>query len=396
MKKNSILFLTLSFTVLSNLNAQTTLPKPDHVVFVLLENYNYSGIIDTAGNAPNDPYINSLYNDPTTATFTGSYAISHPSLPNYLDLYAGNAYGVTTDNIPTNTPWSYCNLGASVISAGYTWGAYSESMPSVGYTGSSSGNYAEKHCPWVIFQGTGTNQVPASTNMPFTMFPDSLHYNTLPTVSWVIPNMVDDMHDPSYNAAVAISNGDTWLKNNLGSLIRWCKANNSLLILTFDEDDGIIVAGFQTGNNRIATMFIGGMVNGGHYPERIDHYSVLRTVEDMYGLPRCGNSATATTITDVWKPQVGIAQNKNINNTVSLYPIPASEKLSVHVMADNEEKITLTITDLSGKTVKQEEVNITSGNNTFETDIKNMADGFYLLKLSGSYINHTEKFVISK
>jgi autotransporter-associated beta strand protein len=79
--------------------------------------------------------------------------------------------------------------------------------------------------------------------------------------------------------------------------IQWAKTHNSLFILTFDED-----AEDQTGadTQRIFTMFVGSMVQQGQYSEYIDHYSVLRTIEDMYGLPYAGHSATAAPITDVW------------------------------------------------------------------------------------------------
>ena len=71
-------------------------------------------------------------------------------------------------------------------------------------------------------------------------------------------------------------------------------SNNSLLIVTFDEDQG-------TSSNHIATIFVGPMVKPGKYAEKINHYNVLRTIEDMFGLGRLGSSKSATPITDVWK-----------------------------------------------------------------------------------------------
>jgi hypothetical protein len=66
-----------------------------------------------------------------------------------------------------------------------------------------------------------------------------------------------------------------------------------LLIVTWDEDDG-------TQKDRIPTIFVGQMVHPGQYNEFINHYNVLRTIEDMYGLPYAGNSSTVTPITDIW------------------------------------------------------------------------------------------------
>jgi phosphatidylinositol-3-phosphatase len=96
------------------------------------------------------------------------------------------------------------------------------------------------------------------------------------------------MHDGT------IQQGDRWLQTNLMPYVTWAQNNNSLLIVQFDEDDG-------TSGNHIVTIFVGPTVRPGKYSERINHYNVLRTIEDMYGLPDLGRTATATSITDVWK-----------------------------------------------------------------------------------------------
>jgi hypothetical protein len=96
-----------------------------------------------------------------------------------------------------------------------------------------------------------------------------------------------------------ITTADTWLKDHIDGYLQWAKKNNSLLILTFDE-------GKDSGTNRIATIFVGPMVKHGQYNEKIDHYSLLRTVEDMFGLTHAGSSATATPITDCWKGKTEI------------------------------------------------------------------------------------------
>jgi hypothetical protein len=250
-----------------------SMPRPDHVVVVMFENTSASSIV---GN-PNAPYFNQLAS--SGANFTQSYAIQHPSQPNYLDLFSGSNQGVNDDSCPHT--FSTDNEAAQLIAKGLTFTGYSEDLPSAGSTSCSSGNYARKHVPWVNF----TN-VPAADNQPFTSFPSD--YSQLPTVSWVIPNLCDDMHNCS------IGTGDTWLKNNLDSYVQWAKTHNSLLITTFDEDDS------SSSANRIATFFNGTPVKAGTYSEHIDHFSVLRTIEDMYGLPYAGAAAQATSITDVW------------------------------------------------------------------------------------------------
>ncbi|MBC7476325.1 MAG: acid phosphatase [Candidatus Sericytochromatia bacterium] len=256
-----------------------SLPKPDHVVIVMLENHAATNIV----GATTAPYLNSLTK--TGALFVQSYGLTHPSQPNYLLLFSGSNQGVTDDNVPINLPFTVPNLGASLIKKGLTFTGYSESLPSVGFDGPTSHSYARKHSPWINWQGSGNNGISPNFNQPFSSFPKD--YNKLPNVSFVIPNLADDMHDGTISAS------DTWVKNNLDSYIQWANKNNSLLIITFDEDD-------KSHNNQITTVFTGQMVKQGNYNEKITHYNILRTLEDIYGLPYAGMSSNNTPITDCW------------------------------------------------------------------------------------------------
>jgi hypothetical protein len=258
------------------------LPKPDHIVIVVEENHSDTQIIGSTSA----PYINALSTDLYSANFTESYAITHPSQPNYLDLYSGSNQGVTNDDDPPNDPFITPNLGRQLIDAGRSYSTYSESLPYAGYNGDNYGAYARKHNPAANWMGTGINQIAPSTNQPFTAFPSD--YTKLPTVSIVIPDKNNDMHDGS------ISTADLWLRNYLDNYIQWSKTHNSLFILTFDEDD-------SKDDNRIVTIFCGSMVKSGQYSTQINHYNVLRTIEDMYRLPYAGNASNAKTIDNCWK-----------------------------------------------------------------------------------------------
>jgi len=258
----------------ARLEAALPAVPPSHVVIVMEENHTSGEIIGSS----DAPYINSLA--ASGALMTQSFAITHPSEPNYLALFSGSTQGVTDDGCPYT--YSGPNLGAALLAAGKTFVGYSESMPSAGYTGCDSGTYARKHNPWVNF----TN-VPAASNQMFSAFPSG-NFEALPTVSFVIPNLNDDMHDGT------VQEGDAWLKANLDAYVQWANANNSLLIVTWDEDD-------SGGDNQIATIICGQMVQPGLYPETINHYNTLRTVEDLYGLPPSGSAAQAAPITDIWK-----------------------------------------------------------------------------------------------
>jgi hypothetical protein len=92
-----------------------------------------------------------------------------------------------------------------------------------------------------------------------------------------------------------VATGDAWLESRLDGYVQWATSHNSLFILTFDEDAG------NTATNQILTIFVGPMVLAGDYPTRIDHYSLLRTLEDMYGVPATGKAANAEPITAIWK-----------------------------------------------------------------------------------------------
>jgi phosphatidylinositol-3-phosphatase len=251
-----------------------SLPRPNHVVIVIEENRAFAQIIGLSSA----PYLNTLANE--GALFTHSFAITHPSEPNYLALFSGSTQGIVDDSCPHT--FSGPDLGEELLAAHDSFAGYSESLPGTGYTGcSASALYARKHNPWVNF-----TDVPSSDNLPWTSFPSN--YNSLPTISIVVPNLQDDMHDGT------IQQGDTWLQQHLSGYIQWAKTQNSLLVVTWDEDDG-------TQTNQIPTIIVGQMVKSGQYSETINHYTILRTLEDMYGLSYAHNSATASPITDCWQ-----------------------------------------------------------------------------------------------
>lgn len=247
-------------------------PTPAHVVIVVEENRSQSNII---GNKA-APFINQLAAG--GAMMAQSFAETHPSEPNYYALFAGNT--LVNDNVCPVNAGDTPNLGSQLLGAGYTFTGFAESLPGPGSADCRAGKYARKHVPWASF----TN-IPASRSLPFTAFPSN--YAGLPTVSMVIPNLDNDMHDGS------IAQGDRWLYQNLSQYASWARANNSLLILTWDEDD-------NTARNQIPTVIYGAGVRPGTYDQPISHYNVLSTLEQMYGLPKLGYATRAPAITDIW------------------------------------------------------------------------------------------------
>ena len=237
-----------------------------------MENHAREEVI---GN-PAAPYLTALA--ARGRDFTNSHAVTHPSQPNYLALYSGSTQGSTDDSCPHT--FGGGNLGEQLISAGYSFAGYSEGMPTSGYIGCAAGGYARTHNPWVDFAA-----VPAASNRTFAQFPHD--YATLPTVAIVVPDLCHDMHD------CPVGIGDAWLAGNIDRYARWATTHDSLLVLTFDEDDG-------STDNQIPTLLVGPMLTPGSDPQHIDYYTLLRTLEDLYQLPALGQAAARTPISDAW------------------------------------------------------------------------------------------------
>jgi len=272
------------------------IPRYRHVIIVMEENHAYNELIGSS----NSPFISMLARN--GASFTDSHGIGHPSQPNYLAFFSGSTQGVIDDQcLDKVSPYHTPNLAAALLKKRLTFKGYAQTMPSAGYMGclrllsniTGGSLYARKHCPWVNWIGTGENNIPASVSVPFTSFPKD--FNKLPAVSFVIPDMDYDMHNiggPGDTAA--IKRGDKWLKDNLSAYAAWAKKHNSLLIVTFDEDDYN-----PQNNNHIPTIFYGAKVKTGQYGQTINHNNVLHTLEVMYGLP-AADDVSAAPINDVW------------------------------------------------------------------------------------------------
>lgn len=267
MKRFAFILLLSTHPVLA-----AVLQRPDHVVIVVEENKAYDQIIRSA----EAPYINTLAS--RGILFTRAYAVTHPSEPNYLALFAGSAYGVTSDACPVGLHGP--NIADSLKQHGLSFAIYSEGLPAAGDRGCGYGDYRRKHNPVANWRDL------AAVNLPLSAFPKD--FARLPTVSWVIPDLQHDMHDGT------IAQGDTWLQRHLAAYADWAAHHNSLLIVTWDEDD-------RWSGNHISTLIVGQPVRRGRSAQRIDHYDVLRTIEEMYGLPLLNKTAQAHTIEGVWR-----------------------------------------------------------------------------------------------
>jgi acid phosphatase len=295
MNKKRSLFLTtliLVFVLYScrpenNLDQfQRRIPVFNKIVVVIGENERASTVFDSLLNAP---FINSLAH--SGAEFTASFGIQHPSQPNYLCLFSGSNQGVSDNDKPA-AHFTSVNLARELLNAGKTFCCFSEDLPYTGFDDQFSGLYARKHNPVSNWTGSGPNQVPESYNRPFSEMPSD--FSHLPSVSFVIPNLCNDGHDLCAPDSNRTKQFDRWLENNFSVYANWCIHNNSLLIVTYDEDD-------WTSDNRIATVFYGAHVKQGVYADTMNHFTLLRTIEDAMNLSKhCGAASAEKPIDFCW------------------------------------------------------------------------------------------------
>jgi hypothetical protein len=265
-------------------SADTAVPNFDHIFVIVMENKANGAVNPTA-----TPYMSSLAAN--GAQLTQSYAVTHPSLPNYLALTGGSTFGVTTD-CETCYLGSAPNIASDRIEpSGRSWKAYMESMPTACGL-SSTATYAVKHNPFVYYDDIRTNPAECGNDVPYSQLATDLSSAaTTPSFGWITPNICNDAHDCS------ITTGDTWLSNNVPALLASpaFTTQRSLLVLTFDEDD-------QSDGNHIPTILVGsGITPGTQSSAPYTHYSVLKTIETAWSLPPLtANDAAAQPIADIF------------------------------------------------------------------------------------------------
>jgi len=239
--------------------ASNFMPAYDHIVVVVEENHSFGEII---GN-PQAPYINSLASG--GALLTNYHAVTHPSEPNYLALYAGSTFGVADDADHAEPDPT---LATVLQAAGKTFTGYVE-------PGSP-----RKHNPWESFpEGTSVEQ---STDA----FPAD--FSQLPAVSFVVPNQDDDMHDGT------VAQADAWLKAHIDAYAQWAVRHHSLLMVVWDEDD-------RSAGNRIPGILYGANINPGAYDTAFNHYDILASLAGSFALTAPNNGATAAGLSGMFK-----------------------------------------------------------------------------------------------
>jgi hypothetical protein len=241
----------------------------DHVVWIVMENEANVSIMGSSSA----PYINALAQQCGSAS--QFYAETHPSLPNYIAMTSGSTQGIVDDNGPSshllNVPSIFSQLPGG-------WRALQESM-TANCLLYNSGLYAVRHNPATYFSNIRTEC--GARDVPLGSTPDLSARFT-----FVTPNLCNDMHDCS------VATGDAWLKSFLGKVFATPEygAGRTAVFLTWDEDD-------SGHGNRIATLVAAPSIAPGTVSaQTFNHYSMLRTTEEMLGLGFIGNAASAASM----------------------------------------------------------------------------------------------------
>ena len=256
--------------------------RTSHVAIIVMENEAASGVIRNSAA----PYINGLARRYGLAT--ASYAITHPSLPNYLALTSGSTQGITSDC--TSCQVSAANLVDQLDAAHVSWRAYLEDYPGHCSAGAGAGGYAKKHAPFLYYDDVVRSPSRCRNVVGFGALASDLRRGQLPRFIWITPNLCDDMHDCS------VATGDRFLARTVPPLLREL-GPHGFLILTWDEGDAGSSAGCcsrAAAGGNIATIVAGpGARSGARTAKPVDHYGVLATIEEALTLPRLGAAANA-------------------------------------------------------------------------------------------------------
>jgi hypothetical protein len=262
-----------------------SLPLFGHAVIVLEENHNFDQV-DSASM----PYLHTLLAQGGLAT--QYYANTHPSIGNYFWLTSGQ---LITNNDGYSQTVTADNIVRHLLAAGKTWKGYAEDLPSVGFTGQTSGKYARKHFPLTFFSDVVNDSNQIKHLVPFTQFATDLAGNSLPNYSFIAPNLCNDAHDCSLQTA------DTWLQTNIAPLL----ANpafqaDGLLIITFDESD----TDNTNGGGRVFWLALGLKVKHGYTSTTLyQHENTLRLMAEGLGLTSFpGAAATASNMAEFFTP----------------------------------------------------------------------------------------------
>ncbi len=244
-------------------------PARPHVFVIVMENASLARALAA-------PAIGALASKYRVAT--NYHAVARPSLPNYLALTSGSTWGVADDGyhvLPAG------GIGAQLSGAGLSWRAYMEGLTAGGCLNSPY-PYAVKHNPFAYYGGACPDNV-----VPLDGLDADLAGET-PQLVWISPGLCHDGHD------CALAEAGAWLAELVARIVASASfRERGTLFLVWDEGDGGDDA------NLVPLIVVTPDPAARRSAERYDHYSLLATIEDTFGLPRLGAAADARSLTDL-------------------------------------------------------------------------------------------------
>jgi hypothetical protein len=282
------------------------------VLIVVLENQNYDSAIK------ND-LLKSLAQK--GAIFSNFGNLYHYSYPNYLAMIAGSDFGTHKPQILSDRQRNFPGDNEHrTIGDELNWKNYAEDYPAADkpFLGDRSGRYARKHVPFMSFEEvqrkTFHNVVAVNTHDPNNAFVTDIgnfiadpQAHPLPEYMFYSPNLDDDGHDPTANPAEGLKKSADWLRVFLTTWLHfddktWLPKDEALkrtlVVITYDESEGGAIP------ERIYTVFLGAMIKPQEVKAAYDHYSVLRTIEDNFGVGPIhtdSGDGKAEVISGIWK-----------------------------------------------------------------------------------------------
>lgn len=268
--------------------APSTKPNgTEHIYVLVLENEGYDQIVGSA----KAPFLNSLI--PGFALATNYTAVAHPSQPNYIALFSGSTQGISDDKVhDVNAN----NLADQLDAKGLSWRVYAQNVPPNCYTGATAsggddrqGDYARKHNPAISFTDISGNPKRCANITDFSHFdPAAANFEL------IVPNLCNDMHD------CGVSEGDAFVKDFLPRILQsnvW--KDGGILFITWDEGSE---KDNQGGGGKVPLLVLSSRLSAG---SRIDgafnHYSLLRTIQDLFKLECLNESCNAPSMSGLFK-----------------------------------------------------------------------------------------------
>lgn len=346
MRRIPLLLALLSAALALGLPAQARAAPVKHVWVLFLENKSFDETF--GGLASRSTYLSDEL--PRQGAFVPNfYGITHFSLGNYLGLLSGQGSNPQTQTdcqiftpvlpaLPINDgqvlgagcvyPAGVKTLADQLLAKGMSWKGYMQGMespcqhPAIGAPDTTQSakpghEYAARHNPFVYFQSIIGSPECAKRDVELNALPGDLKsVATTPNFSFITPDLCEDGHD-----APCVDGRPGGLRSADGFLRRWVPRilaspayrRDGMLVITFDEAEAGGILGDASaccdepqfpntpnngftlpgrGGGRIGAVVLSPFVDPGTIDlEAYNHFSLLRTLEDLYGLGHLGYAA---------------------------------------------------------------------------------------------------------